>query len=155
MRGRGRTGLLAGPLAAAALLPGCATSVPLERGVLAYDHATADLLSRELRLNIARARNALPIHFTAVSSIAATYRVSLSGSVTPALTGSKGFLVVPFLGGSVEENPTLSISPMQGEEFTQRMLTPLSQAKVTALLAQGYDVDALLRLIASEVRFSH
>jgi hypothetical protein len=144
----------AGPIGAALSLFGCATSVPLERGVLLYDHAAADTLSKQLLLNIARARLNLPIHFTAVSSIAATYKVSLSGGVGPALTGDKGFLVVPFLGGAVEENPTLSITPMQGEEFTQRLLTPLSQAKITALLAQGYDVDALLRLIASEIRLS-
>jgi hypothetical protein len=74
--------------------------------------------------------------------------------VTPALTGNKGFLVVPFLGGATEENPTLTISPMQGEEFTQRLLTPLPQAKITALLEQGYDVDALLRLIVAELRLS-
>src|SRR5262249_10737913 len=147
-------GRLPAAIATAFLLTGCAASVPLERGVIAYDHATADILSKELLLNVARARYDLPIHFPAVSSIAATYKVSVSGGVTPALTGSKGFLVVPFLGGATEENPTLTISPMQGEEFTQRLLTPLPQAKITALLEQGYDVDAMLRLIVAELRLS-
>jgi hypothetical protein len=70
---RGAGGLGA-PIAAALLLTGCAANVPLERGVIAYDHATADILSKELLLNIAWARYDLPIHFTAVSSIAATYK---------------------------------------------------------------------------------
>ena len=56
---------------------GCAKSVPLERGVLAYDRATAAMLSKELLLNIARARHNLPVHFTALSNIAATYKVQL------------------------------------------------------------------------------
>ena len=41
---------------------------------------------------------------------------------------------------------------MQGEEFTQRLLTPFEEQKLTLLLRQGYDVDALLRLMGAEVR---
>ena len=61
---------------------------------------------------------------------------------------------MPFLGGVSEDNPTLSIAPMQGDEFTQRLLTPLAETKATALLAQGYDVDALLRLMGARSAFS-
>jgi hypothetical protein len=53
------------------------------------------------------------------------------------------------------ENPTISIVPMQGEEFTQRLLTPFHEQKLTMLLRQGYDIDALLRLLASEVRLAN
>ena len=41
---------------------------------------------------------------------------------------------------------------MQGEEFTQRLLTPFEEGKLTLLLRQGYDVDALLRLMGAEIR---
>ena len=41
---------------------------------------------------------------------------------------------------------------MEGEEFTGRLLTPFEEQKLTMLLRQGYDVDALLRLMAGEVR---
>src|ERR1043166_3260843 len=41
---------------------------------------------------------------------------------------------------------------MQGEEFTQRLLTPFQEQKLTLLLRQGYDVDSLLRLMGAEVR---
>ena len=36
------------------------------------------------------------MHFTAISSIAATYKVHFSAGLAPALTGESGFLVVPF-----------------------------------------------------------
>jgi hypothetical protein len=133
---------------------GCASTVPFDRGVLAYDRATAGVISRELLLNIARARQNLPMHFTAISNIAATYKLSFSAGITPALTGDRGFLFVPFLGGSREESPTVSIVPMQGEEFSQRLLTPFPEQKVTMLLEQGYDVDALLRIMAAEIRLA-
>ena len=44
---------------------------------------------------------------------------------------------------------------MQGDEFTQRLLTPFEEPKLTMLLRQGYDVDALFRLMGAEVRLEN
>lgn len=44
---------------------------------------------------------------------------------------------------------------MQGEEFTQRLLTPFQEQKLTLLLRQGYDVDALLRLMGAEIHLEN
>jgi hypothetical protein len=131
---------------------GCVSRIALDRAVVAYDRTTAESVSKQLLLNIARARQNQPMHFTAISNIAATYRFSVNTGVGPALTGERGRLLVPIIGGSAEENPTISISPMQGEEFTQRLLTPFPEQKLTMLLRQGYDVDALLRLMGAEIR---
>ena len=139
-------------LAVTSALLGCVTTTRLDNMVLAYDETTADTISRMLLLNIARAHQNLPIHFTGVSGILATYKYTIAGGVGPAATGDWGWLPVPQIGGSVEENPTVSISPMQGDEFTQRLLTPFQEQKLTLLLRQGYDVDALLRLLGAEVR---
>ncbi|MEZ0313056.1 MAG: hypothetical protein ACAI38_14875 [Myxococcota bacterium] len=131
---------------------GCATTTTrLDNIVMAYDETTAETISKLLLLNIARAHQNLPMHFTGVSSILATYKFTFSGGVGPAATGDYGWLPVPQISGSTEENPTVSITPMQGEEFTQRMLTPFEEQKLTLLLRQGYDVDALLRLLGAEV----
>lgn len=50
------------------------------------------------------------------------------------------------------ENPPISISPIAGEDFTQRLLPPLQETKLTLLLRQGVDIDLLLRLMAGELR---
>jgi len=136
-------------------LAGCTSIIPLDHAVVAYDTSTAESVERQLLLNIARARNNQPIHFTAVSSIAATYRVTTSAGIGPALTGNRGGLVVPILGTSAESSPTISIAPMQGDEFTQRLLTPFREAQLTLLLRQGYDVDSLLRLLGAEIHLDH
>ena len=134
---------------------GCASTVALDRAVVAYDTTTADSVSKQLLLNIARARHNQPMHFTGISSIAATYKFSVNAGVGGALTGDSGGLIVPVFGASAEENPTISIAPMQGEEFTQRLLTPFQEQKLTLLLRQGYDVDSLLRLMGAEIRLEH
>jgi hypothetical protein len=143
------------PLAVALLAAsgaGCAATLALDRAVMAYDTTTAESVAKQLLLNIARAHHNLPIHFTAISSIAATYKFSVNAGFGGALTGEHGGLLVPVVGASAEENPTISIAPIQGEEFTQRLLTPFQEQKLTLLLRQGYDVDALLRLLGAEIR---
>lgn len=153
MRLRGGARLCVAAMVVAEIL-GCATTTRLDNIVMAYDESNATTVSKLLLLNIARAHQNLPMHFTGVASVLATYKFTFGGGVGPAATGDRGWLPVPQLGGSVEENPTVSITPMQGEEFTQRLLTPFQEAKLTLLLRQGYDVDALLRLLAAEVRLS-
>ena len=131
---------------------GCASNIALDHAVIAYDTTTANSISKQLLLNIARARHNQPMHFTAISNIAATYKFTVNAGVGGAVTGERGSLLVPLIGSSAEENPTISISPMQGEEFTQRLLTPFQEGRLTLLLRQGYDVDSLLRLMGAEIR---
>jgi len=148
---------LAGIAAIVAATCGCASrsSIALDRAVMAYDHSVVDLVSKLLLINIARAYRDEPMHFTTVSSIAATYSVQFSAGIGPAVTGDMGYLPMPFIGTSSGENPTLSLTPMQGEEFTQRLLTPFEERKLTMLLRQGYDVDALLRLTGAQILLGH
>lgn len=144
------TGMMA--IAAAAVVTGCASPTALDRVVLSYDTSTGDAVAKQLLVNIARARRNEPMHFTTVSSIAATYRFTLSGGFGPAQAGPRGGTLAPVFGAATEENPTISIAPMQGDDYTQRLLTPFSEQKLTLLLRQGYDVDSLLRLLGAELR---
>jgi hypothetical protein len=146
--------LCALPLLAIELL-GCATTTRLDNVVMAYDETVADTVSKLLLLNIARAHQNLPMHFTGISSILATYKLTFAAGIGSAATGDLGWLPVPQLSGSTEQNPTVSITPMQGDEFTQRLLTPFQEQKLTLLLRQGYDVDALLRLLGAEVHLEN
>ena len=42
--------------------------------------------------------------------------------------------------------------PIEGEEFTKRLLTPFTADKLTLMLRQHYDIDLLLRLTVGELR---
>ena len=136
------------------ILPGCLSPPTLNRAVLAYDESITDALSKQLLINIARAQYHEPIHFTGVSNIAATFDFRISAGATPTLTGEHGRTLVPLFGGSIAENPTISITPIEGEEFTKRLLTPFQESKLTLLLRQGVDIDLLLRLMAQELRLN-
>jgi hypothetical protein len=131
-------------------MSGCLTPMALDRVVMAYNDTITEVVNQQILLNIVRAKQHLPLHFTAVSSIAATYNFNFNAGATPAQTGNS--LLAPFFGGSVSENPTVSIVPIEGEEFTKRLLTPIQETKLTLLLRQGVDIDMALRLMAQEFR---
>ncbi|MCC6764784.1 MAG: hypothetical protein IT293_08990 [Deltaproteobacteria bacterium] len=120
----------------------------------AYDAVATDAVCRQLLLNVARARHNEPLHFTALSNIAATYSLQLNAGATPPLGGLEGGAgnLSPIFGGSWTDNPTLSIVPVEGEEFTRRLLTPFPESTLTLLLRQGADVDLVLRMMAGEYR---
>ncbi len=142
-------------LISAVILSGCLSPMTLNRAVGVYDEAITNAASKQLLMNIARAHHHQPLHFTGVSNVAATFDFSFSAGATPALGGLAGAVLMPIFGGSVSENPTISIVPVEGEEFTKRLLTPFQQVKLTLLLRQRYDIDLLLRLMAQEVRIQH
>lgn len=133
-------------------LQGCLSPMALDHAVIEYDKATTDILSKLILLNIARSHQHQPMHFTGVSNIAATFNFQFNAGMTPAFTGENGSLLTPVFGGTISENPTISIVPIEGEEFTRRLLTPLQENKLTMLLRQGADVDLILRLLAGELR---
>ena len=137
------------------LLSGCASPIALNRAVGAYDDAITSAASKQLLMNIARSHQRQPVHFTGVSNVAATFDFRFNAGGTPAVGGIGSPVLMPVFGGSVAENPTITIVPIEGEEFTKRLLTPFEQSKLALLLRQRFDIDLLLRLMAQEVRIQH
>jgi hypothetical protein len=133
-------------------MTGCLSPITLNRAVTSYDEAITDAISKQLLINIARAHQHQPIHFTSVSNIAATFDFRVNAGATPALGGASGSVLMPIFGGSMAENPTISIVPIDGEDFTKRLLTPFHETKFSLLLLQRFDIDLLLRLMTQELR---
>ena len=103
------------------VLSGCLGPPVLEQQVLGYDDVTKTLDEQLLLLNIARVVNGESIHFTSTSSIAATFDWTTTlGASGRVLDGPDNFLDLN-VGASVSENPTFSIVPISGEEFTRRI----------------------------------
>lgn len=127
------------------LLTGCVGGpLVLHETVMSYDRSISQINAELLLTNIARVRSHRPIHFTTVSSVAATFNFAVSAQ------GSQG--KAPLLGGAYEENPTITIIPVEGEEFNQRVLNPFTETKFLLLMQQGTDLGMLLRMSGAELR---
>ena len=147
---RATLNLLTGAITVA--ISGCLGPPVLERQVLGYDEVTRKLDEKLLLLNIARVSNQEPVHFTSTSSIAATFNWTATLSAGGEVTESKGtnFLNLN-IGGSASENPTFSISPISGKEFTERVATPFQDTIFEFLVFQGGRIDQVMRLMAAGI----
>src|SRR5262245_7720078 len=63
------------------LLTGCLSPIAMHRAVIEYDRTVHRVEAELLLLNIARARHYRPVHFTAVSSVAATFDFRVNAGV--------------------------------------------------------------------------
>ena len=134
------------------ILGGCIGPPSLHEAVLAYDITLSRLERQMLLLNIARIHSNLPTHFTTTSSIAATFDYRTNTGFTWSVAESHGFNLYTFnLGASAAEKPTFSIVPIQGEEFTRRILTPMDEGKFEFLVFQGAPIDMVVRLLADGI----
>jgi hypothetical protein len=142
--------LLIGVIAFA--ISGCLGPPVLERQVLGYDEVTRTLDEKLLLLNIARVSNQEPVHFTSTSSIAATFNWTTTLGAGGEITESKGtnFLNLN-VGGSASENPTFSITPISGKEFTERVATPFQDRVFEFLVFQGGRIDQAMRLMGAGI----
>lgn len=130
-------------------LTGCVSPIAMHRAVMQYDRTVSRVETELLLLNIARSRLHQPIHFTVVSSIAATFDFRTNSGITGVFTDNPGADSLTLtMGTSASENPTISIIPVQGEEFTKRLLTPMDETKFEFLVHQGIDPAIILRLMA-------
>lgn len=131
-------------------LVGCMGPLSLHKAVLGYDETISQLEREMLLINIARTHCDIPGHYTVTSSIAATFdyeaSMGLEGTVFEQAGGLNRYLMR--LGARVAEKPTLSIIPIQGEEFTKRILTPLEENKFLFLIFQGVSIDMAMRMMA-------
>lgn len=133
-------------------MSGCAGPPVLERQVLGYDEVTKTLDEKLLLLNIARVHDAEPVHFTSTSSIAATFdwTATLGASGRLNRRSESNFLDLT-LGASASENPTFSIFPISGEEFTSRVVTPFTDDTFEFLVFQGGRLNQVMRLMSSGI----
>ncbi|MFQ5839454.1 MAG: hypothetical protein ACE5HK_01875 [Candidatus Methylomirabilales bacterium] len=146
-----RLGALGGVVWALAIT-GCVGPVSLHQSVLGYDETVSALEREMLLVNIARKDQSLPVHFTVTSSIAATFDYRANAGFIANFLKSSGLDAYALnFGASAAENPTLSIVPIQGEEFTRRILTPMDESKFEFLVFQGAPIDMVMRLMADGI----
>lgn len=139
-------------LTSVVFLAGCVGPVALHQAVLGYDETISQLEREMLLVNIARTDQNLPPHFTVTSSIAATFDYRVNAGFIGTFLDTPGLNSYGMtFGTSAGENPTLGIVPVQGEEFTQRILAPMGESKFGFLVFQGAPIDMVLRLMADGI----
>jgi hypothetical protein len=145
--------VFAGALIASLLsMGGCVGPPALHSSVLGYDETVTSLEQESLLLNVARLSIDQPPHFTVTSSIAATFNFEASSVIGGSIFEGAGSDVLSLsLQSRVAENPTFSIVPISGQEFTNRILTPVNEGVLAFFAFQGVRIELLARLMGDGI----
>jgi len=136
---------------------GCAGPPVLKRQVLGYDEITSTLDQQLLMLNIARVSQGSPVHFTATSSIAATFdwRTSIAAGATFEESPGTSLFGVD-IGASASEKPTVQIIPITGKDFSEQILEPFDEiAFQFHVFPNNNNLDRVLRLMVAGFEYQN
>jgi hypothetical protein len=139
-----------GALVLVATLAGCAARGPATVPRDAFDYSAAISKSRndQMLLNIVRLRYTQVPNFLTVSSVIASY--TYQGSLGAAAQAGVGPFDENFIGGSANlsyiERPTITYNPLQGEEFSRRLMRNIPLEALFSLGQAGWPMDVLFRI---------
>lgn len=111
-----------------------------------YNQALSTSWNEQILLNLVRLRYRDTPVFLEVGTVLAQYSVTGSGNAAIAITDGGVDDDVYGIGGSVEvsESPTITYTPLQGDEFVRQLLTPISPATVLLLSQAGWSIERLM-----------
>ena len=122
-----------------------------------YNEAVALSWNEQLLLNLVRARYRDTTLFIEVSSIINSYSITGSGtlSATAGLSTSTSDSTTPSATLSYTETPTITYTPLQGEDFARRLLSPISADTLGLLADTGWQIETLLLCCAELLNGLH
>lgn len=141
-------GLIIGGL----FLPACQSigpsTVPRDRAD--YSSAVADSWKRQTLLNIVKLRYLDPPIFVDVGQIVAGYSLETSVSAGGGWD-SDGSTGIFGAAGRFTDRPTITYSPLTGNDFIKGLMTPVPPDSVFFMIQAGYPADGVLLGIAASL----
>ncbi|MBW2184148.1 MAG: hypothetical protein JRF49_09835, partial [Deltaproteobacteria bacterium] len=112
------------------LLCGCQSTFgprALKNTHLAYNQVIANTSYQQMLLNLVRLKYRDAVYFLQVGSVTASFSLGASLGLEAELDFDPGGdLMKPNAGMSYSQSPTISYTPLQGEDFLRSVLTPIS-----------------------------
>ena len=129
-------------------LAGCSTLGPRllkgERG--SYNLALQYTNDEQLLLNVVRLRYRDTPVFLEVGSLSTQFSFEASTEAGAELNGREGDLFTLGTTAVYATRPTVTYTPLQGEDFSQRLLSPLNLETLMLLSRSGWPLKRVLRL---------
>jgi len=122
-----------------------------------YNQAIQETADQQLLLNLVRLRYRDVPFFLEVGSVSAQFEFDESAGAGASIVENVG--VDPInpttfdLSANLRqvEKPTITFTPLQGEDFVERVLTPVSLDTIVLLARSGWSIDRVLRLTAQRI----
>ena len=116
-----------------------------------YNQAIQKTNDEQLILNLVRLKYHDSPLFMEVSNIASQFTLQNDISITTQLqAGAKG-IFTPDAGTFVEERPTVSYSPLHGENFVKSVLTAVSLKTIALLFHSGWSIERVFKVCLQRI----
>ena len=135
-------------------LAGCFMPGPksLEREHMGFNQVVQQGNDEEMLLNLIRLKYRDTPLFLKVSAINTQYSFQAGASASASVQNRNPKHGLGLgASASYKETPTVSYKPLQGDEFTQRMLNPIKLDSILLLARSGWSIERLLKLAAQSV----
>ena len=136
-------------LALAAVLSGCQSAFgpqALERTHPAYNEAIISSINEQMLLNLVRMRYRDVTYFLEVSSVTASLSLSANAGVNVDANFGSGDTVSPSAGIAYSDKPTISYTPLQGEDLLNSILRHLELDPIFVLTQSGWNISRVFGL---------
>lgn len=116
-----------------------------------YNRALQQSANEQLLMNLVRLKYREPIMFLEVSSISASHSFAVNASTSTSMPehGNKVFSVGG--GASYADIPNVTYSPLQGQQYANRVLTEMDMNTFTRLYHSGWNVSLLMQLLVERI----
>jgi len=116
-----------------------------------YNQAIQKTNDEQLLLNLVRLKYHDTPLFMEVNSIASQFTLQNDIAISSQLkAGAKG-IFTPGASTFVEERPTISYSPLHGENFVQGVLTAISFKTIVLLFHSGWSVERIFKICLQRI----
>jgi len=138
------------------LLSGCATLGPksISMGRADYNEAINKTEDEQMLLSIVKGRYGETFSLLAVSGVAANVRFRTNAGVDVGIGPREDYLgnLTPFSAGvAYEENPTITYTPVQGEQYLRQLLSPIPLNMLVLIIRSGTNPAAYLTMLANRI----
>jgi hypothetical protein len=120
-----------------------------------YNDAINASMNEQFVQNLVRLHYRDPTYFLDVSSVAATLKLDISGGLNQSsfgFNGTTGNDIMKFSAGAdYQTQPTISYTPLQGENFVKSVLSPLTLESVFALAGSGWNARRVFGLCVERI----
>ena len=146
------------PLLLVLLLAGCAFQVRIAEDGVAYNKTVERMQNELLLVNILRAKDRMPMHFTALSLIRGNLRGSFDSRGTFPFGGDASDTFTASAAASYTSNPSFDVAILNSQEFMQGIMSPTPMQTIRYYRDQGWPPRLLAylfnrRIVESEQEY--
>lgn len=136
-------------------LAGCSFSRSMERAAVDQNQFVARTANTVTFLNILRAKDDRPLHFTSISRMSGSISAGVTAStgLDVQLSGGADASIGPAIGGEISTNPSYDIAIYDSQEFQKGILQPIAPATLNFYLRTGWRPDLITVMTVQRVEF--